>query len=150
MSILKELNRNLRVHGSTNISLLTERRNQAYARRSNLPATIIATAINAIRITPYAAAVPRLKSRIAEAIAIETGRLVGVNTSTDATYSPSAITNASNVPASAPGAIKGSRTRQNLRHQLAPKTLAASSNARSSCSMLACTARTTRGMKRKK
>ena len=43
----------------------------------------MAIAIIAIKMTPYAAAVPKLKSRIAEAIAIDTGRFVGVNTSTE-------------------------------------------------------------------
>ncbi len=53
---------------------------------SNFAATVILTPMIPIRITPYAAAVPRLKSRNSEAMAIETGRFPGTNTSTEATY----------------------------------------------------------------
>src|SRR5215216_7878732 len=103
-----------------------------------------------INTTPYAAAAPRLKSRNSDAIAIEMGRFAGTNTSTEATYSPNAITNASSVPATAPGHTSGKTTRKNLCHAGAPSEPAASSSVGSSCSMLACNARTTSGMNLKK
>ena len=96
------------------------------------------------------AAAPRLKSLNSDAIAIEMGRFAGTNTSTEATYSPNAITNASRVPATAPGHTSGRVTRTNLCHARAPSEPAASSRLGSTCSMLAWSARTTSGMNRKK
>ncbi len=49
---------------------------------------------------------PRLKSRISPAILIEMGWFDGTKTSTLATYSPSAMTKANSVPATAPGQAK--------------------------------------------
>ena len=78
----------------------------------SLPAITILNEIITIKTTPYAAAAPRLKSRNSDAIAIEIGRFAGTNTSTEATYSPNAITNASRVPATAPGHTSGNVTAQ--------------------------------------
>src|ERR1044072_1171528 len=117
---------------------------------SSLPAITILIEMMTIKTTPYAAAAPRLKSLNSEAIAIDMGRFAGTKTSTEATYSPNAITNASSVPASAPGQTSGNVTRKNLCHAGAPNDPAASPSAGSTCSVLACSARTTSGMKRKK
>src|SRR6185369_14819481 len=106
--------------------------------------------IMTIKTTPYAAAAPRLKSRDSDAIAIEIGRFTGTNTNTEATYSPYAITNASRVPATAPGHTNGNVTRINRCHARAPSEPAASSSVGSICTMLACNARTTSGMNLRK
>ena len=50
-----------------------------------------------------------MKSRNSDAIAIEIGLFAGTKTSTEATYSPKAITNANSVPANAPGHTNGWR-----------------------------------------
>src|SRR6185503_11415755 len=95
-------------------------------------------------------AVTKLACRRCERISIEIGRFEYTYTMIDETNSPTAVMNASRLPAIAPGNTNGKTTRRIEYAGVAPRLIAASSILGSTCCRLASIGRTTIGMLRTK
>src|SRR5665213_1872181 len=136
--------------GSPSIASSVTGTNPHFMRDSAIRAVSAMISTSPISNALYADAVPNAYDRSCARISIDIGRFPCVYSTILATNSPTAVTHASNAPATMPGRAAGNTTRRTAIHHDAPSPRAADSRDRSICRSEPSTACDTSGMLRTK